>query len=514
MAFEERNTIRKSPRNGIEMLDSKLKGTTIFNDSTNLCQSVEIPNPDPLQKIEDSVEFKITHNPCLVDRQTQERSDVVGDATVERTIDKTNTVVGLAFLPGQRENLSRKNGGSFSFMAVGPAGSGKTTFINTLFGSDLAGNRMRKETQPTTKVSALRFEVIEDGFLLKVNVVDTPGFGQSVDNLFAWVPATKYAEDQFKIHLSQEEQPIRKNIFDNRVHCCLYFITPNGKGLSQLDISSMKELSRRVNLIPVIAKSDAFDTDDLINFKQVVRDTLSLHSISVCDLVLDQNLKEQINSNMPFAVIGSNEYHENSQGKLIRGRKYKWGIADVENPKHCDFMLLREIMMGSNMLDLILSTEVHYENFRSLYLGEKFKDAIREKHLSEAHVSQMNGLEQKVHFHQTLLTSFNNSLQEEDPILLYKQLKMKDKFAGIISNQERRFKDWKKALIEKQNAFNIDIEKFHNKIIKLQDTIAHLEAGYVIYNDSDYESTDSDIEVTKEYNECKNSFKSPTSQFT
>lgn len=119
----------------------------------------------------------------------------------------------------------------------------------------------------------------------------------------------------------------------------------------------------------------------------------------------------------------------------------------------------------------------------------------------------MDGLEQLIYFHQKILASYDDTTKEEDPILLDKQIKMKEKFAGIIANQERRFKDWKRALIEKQNIFNHDIEKLHNKIIKLQDLIAHLESGYVIDNESDYESIESNNEAIKsEKKGSKNSF--------
>ena len=30
---------------------------------------------------------------------------------------------------------------------------------------------------------------------------------------------------------------------------------------------------------------------------------------------------------MPFAVIGSEQFHD-SNGKVVRGRKYRWGVAE------------------------------------------------------------------------------------------------------------------------------------------------------------------------------------------
>lgn len=47
---------------------------------------------------------------------------------------------------------------------------------------------------------------------------------------------------------------------------------------------------------------------------------------------------------MPFAIIGSEEEIEHN-GSLIRARIYPWGIAEVDNPKHSDFSILRRALL-------------------------------------------------------------------------------------------------------------------------------------------------------------------------
>ena len=47
-------------------------------------------------------------------------------------------------------------------------------------------------------------------------------------------------------YLRDESGLNRKNIVDNRVHCCFYFINPYGHGLKPLDIEVMKQLSNKV----------------------------------------------------------------------------------------------------------------------------------------------------------------------------------------------------------------------------------------------------------------------------
>ena len=67
---------------------------------------------------------------------------------------------------------------------------------------------------------------------------------------------------------------------------------------------------------------------------------------------------------IPFAVCGANAMVEVA-GKKVRGRQYPWGVVEVENPEHCDFVKLRSMLI-THMQDLQEVThDVHYENFRS-----------------------------------------------------------------------------------------------------------------------------------------------------
>ena len=67
---------------------------------------------------------------------------------------------------------------------------------------------------------------------------------------------------------------------------------------------------------------------------------------------------------IPFAVCGANAMVEVA-GKKVRGRQYPWGVVEVENPEHCDFVKLRSMLI-THMQDLQEVThDVHYEDFRS-----------------------------------------------------------------------------------------------------------------------------------------------------
>lgn len=47
---------------------------------------------------------------------------------------------------------------------------------------------------------------------------------------------------------------------------------------------------------------------------------------------------------VPFAVSSSVQLIE-VKGRKVRGRLYPWGVVEVENPEHGDFIKLRTMLM-------------------------------------------------------------------------------------------------------------------------------------------------------------------------
>lgn len=70
-------------------------------------------------------------------------------------------------------------------------------------------------------------------FRVKLSVVDTPGFGDYVNNRESWVPIIEFIDDQHESYMRQEQQPTRQGKIDMRVHACLYFIRPTGHRYTQ-----------------------------------------------------------------------------------------------------------------------------------------------------------------------------------------------------------------------------------------------------------------------------------------
>ena len=58
-----------------------------------------------------------------------------------------------------------------------------------------------------------------------------------------------------------------RRVADPRVHACLYFISPHGRGLSLLDLETLAQLADTVNIIPLIARADTLTRAELSSFK-------------------------------------------------------------------------------------------------------------------------------------------------------------------------------------------------------------------------------------------------------
>jgi len=288
----------------------------------------------------------------------------------------TTGYVGFANLPNQVHRKSVKKGFEFTLMVAGESGLGKSTLIDSLFLTDLYGDRevprAEDRVNRTVQLDANTVEIEERGVKLRLTVVDTPGFGDAIDNSDSFEQIIKYIDQQFDRYLKDESGLNRKNIIDNRVHCCFYFISPYGHGLKPLDIDFMKQLSNKVNIVPVIAKSDCLTMTEIKKLKARIIEELGAAGIRIyqlpdVDTDEDEEYKlqvAQLRQSIPFAVCGANAMVEVA-GKKVRGRQYPWGVVEVENPEHCDFVKLRSMLI-THMQDLQEVThDVHYENFRS-----------------------------------------------------------------------------------------------------------------------------------------------------
>ncbi|KAM3582752.1 uncharacterized protein V6R79_009431 [Siganus canaliculatus] len=313
----------------------------------------------------------------LGEGEKKERMDLVGKMTMEQCqfvpglqmsyIGATDLFgyVGIEAVLDQMRSKTMKAGFEFNVMVVGQSGLGKSTLVNTLFKSKVS----RKSCTPsyderigkTVKLHTISHVIEENGVKMKLTVIDTPGFGDQINNENCWEPIVKYVNEQYENYLREELHVIRKKkIPDSRVHCCIYFLPATGHRLRPIDAEFMRKLGKIVNIVPVIAKADTLTIEERLEFKERIREDLSANGIQVYPLKeYDEDpeeclLNDKIRESIPFAVVGTDKEHQVNGNKVL-GRKTKWGIIEVENVAHCEFANLRDLLIRSLALPRVVS---------------------------------------------------------------------------------------------------------------------------------------------------------------
>merc|ERR1711939_385038 len=249
--------------------------------------------------------------------------------------------VGFDSITQQIEKKLLKRGFQFNVICVGQSGLGKSTLINTIFASHLLESKGRlRPDEPihsTTEIQTVSHVIEENGVRLRLNIVDTPGYGDLVNNDRCWDPIVKYIKDQHSAYLR-------------------------------------KKLSDVVNVVPVIAKADSLTLEERRAFKERIKEEFAFHNLKMYPYDNEELDDEERATNatikdiIPFAVVGS-EKSIIVNGKQVRGRQNKWGIINVEDENHCEFVYLRNFLTRTHLQDLIETTsQIHYETFRAKQL--------------------------------------------------------------------------------------------------------------------------------------------------
>ncbi|XP_070607192.1 septin-10 isoform X1 [Erythrolamprus reginae] len=375
--------------------------------------------------------------------------------------------VGFDSLPDQLVNRSIHQGFCFNILSIGETGIGKSTLIDTLFNTSF-DDHVSTHFQPNVRLKAQTYELQESNVRLKLTIVNTVGFGDQINKEDSYQPIVDYIDAQFEAYL-QEELKIKRSLYnyhDTRIHVCLYFISPTGHSLKTLDLLTMKNLDSKVNIIPVIAKADTVSKSELQKFKIKIMSELVSNGVQIYQFPTDDESIAKINATMnghlPFAIVGSAEELKIGN-KVVKARQYPWGIVQVENENHCDFVKLREMLICTNMEDLREQTHMrHYELYRRCKLEEMgFRDtdpenkpvSLQETYEAKRH-EFIGELERK---QEEMRQMFVQRVKEKEALLkeAERELQMKFEHLKRLHQEERMKVEEKRKLLEDEIiAFN------------------------------------------------------------
>ncbi|KAH2760824.1 hypothetical protein KXW10_000754 [Aspergillus fumigatus] len=292
-----------------------------------------------------------------------------------------------------RRKKNVKKGIQFCLMVCGASGTGRTTFVNTLCGKKVLESKDADDAASAhieegvrIKPVTVELELDDEGTRISLTIACRNQF-----RIFGEIVG--YLERQYDDILAEESRIKRNPRFrDNRVHVLLYFIAPTGHGLRELDIELMKRLSPRVNVIPVIGKADSLTPAELAESKKLIMEDIEHYRIPVYNFPYDieEDDEDTVEENaelrglMPFAIVGSEDFVE-IDGRKVRARQYPWGVVEVENPRHSDFLAIRSALLHSHLADLKeITHDFLYENYRTEKLSKSVDGA------AAGHDSSMN----------------------------------------------------------------------------------------------------------------------------
>lgn len=115
-----------------------------------------------------------------------------------------------------------KKGLNFTLMVCGASGTGKTTFINTLCEAVVMPNRVphnpeKAAEEKTVTIKPTAIDIEEEGIKISLTIIDTPGFGENINNESTFSEIISHIERQYDDILAEESRIKRNPKFQGRV---------------------------------------------------------------------------------------------------------------------------------------------------------------------------------------------------------------------------------------------------------------------------------------------------------
>ena len=256
----------------------------------------------------------------------------------------------------------------FNIILVGDSGVGKTSFLHAFLRLRL--NRLAAKNacervallKETTNIVHNRAVYSGEGLDIHFDVIDTPGYG-TAESFREWQEAIQdFVISQARNYAKSKETIPKSQRPDTRIHLCLYFL--EGVRVKELDLKAMHALQTYVSLVPILSRSDSYTEKELLQAKLQVVETCARAGVHFfdCGSAVPSKVKEMNEAPQgpcpPFALLSHCELIVNKKGKEKFGRRFHWGVCDVENPAHSDFSLLCKLLIGPFILPSVREAKV------------------------------------------------------------------------------------------------------------------------------------------------------------
>ncbi|CAX41392.1 septin, putative [Candida dubliniensis CD36] len=379
-----------------------------------------------------------------------------------------------------RKRKTLKKSINFSIMIIGESGSGRSTLINTLCGGNSIVPTSSTATQdPFTKKLTLRHENVElednEGHKISLNIIDTPNFANSINCDDDFKIIVDFIRHQFDEVLLEESRVKRNPRFkDGRIHVLIYMINPTGHGLSDIDVKFLQHVNNLVNIIPIISKADSLTPKELKLNKELILEDLNNYGINFYKFneydyeqdYIDEEIIEYnkyLNSLIPFAIIGANEYRSNPNGSededdvlKLRILNKEFKPIDIDNAEINDFTILKNVLLVTHLNEFKdITHDSIYENYRTEALsGKQFQYVNKDSAKQEISESDYLMKEEQIKLEEERLRKFEERVHQD---LINKRKELLER--------ENELKEIEKRLLAEGLKFdeNGDVVKVHEE---------------------------------------------------
>lgn len=379
-----------------------------------------------------------------------------------------------------RKRKTLKKSINFSIMIIGESGSGRSTLINTLCGGNsIVPTSLTATQDPFTKKLTLRHENVElednEGHKISLNIIDTPNFANLINCDDDFKIIVDFIRHQFDEVLLEESRVKRNPRFkDGRIHVLIYMINPTGHGLSDIDVKFLQHVNNLVNIIPIISKADSLTPKELKLNKELILEDLNNYGINFYKFneydyeqdYIDEEIIEYnkyLNSLIPFAIIGANEYRSNPNSSEDEDDILKLRILnkdfkpiDIDNAEINDFTILKNVLLVTHLNEFKdITHDSIYENYRTeALLGKQFQYVNKDSAKQEISESDYLMKEEQIKLEEERLRKFEERVHQD---LINKRKELLER--------ENELKEIEKRLLAEGLKFdeNGDVVKVHEE---------------------------------------------------